>query len=79
MFDASNSLSASQWSAFDGRDMRIRIGATFVRGQLVFDGTKIVNKPGHGRFLRPRVPGGDRPRPRPQALARSPAESTPAR
>jgi allantoinase len=64
VFDASKSVSAAQWSGFDGREMRIRVGATFVRGQLVFDGSKIVNKPGHGRFQRPRVPGGDRPRPR---------------
>jgi allantoinase len=84
-FDASKSLSAAQWSAFDGRDMRIRVAATFVRGQLVFDGTRIVNKPGHGRFQRPRVPGGDRPRPRAaasapaQAPAPAGAESTPAR
>jgi allantoinase len=76
VFDASKSLSAAQWSAFDGREMRIRIGATFVRGQLVFDGSRIVNKPGHGRFQRPRVPGGDRPRPRPQAPAQAGAEST---
>jgi allantoinase len=78
VFDASKSLSAAQWSAFDGREMRIRIGATFVRGQLVFDGSRIVNKPGHGRFQRPRVPGGDRPRPRPQAPAQAGAESTSA-
>jgi allantoinase len=70
LFDASKSLSAAQWSAFDGREMRIRVGATFVRGQLVFDGTRIVNKPGQGRFMRPRVPGGDRPRPRPQMPAK---------
>jgi allantoinase len=77
VFDASRSLSAAQWSGFDGREMRIRVGATFVRGQLVFDGSKIVNKPGHGRFQRPRVPGGDRPRPRPQAPGRAPAAPAP--
>jgi allantoinase len=54
-FDASKSLSAVQWSSFDGREMRIRVGATFVRGQLVYDGTQIVNKPGHGKFLRPKL------------------------
>jgi allantoinase len=57
-FDASKSLSAVQWSSFDGREMRIRVGATFVRGQLVFDGRGIVNKPGHGHFLAPRINGG---------------------
>jgi dihydropyrimidinase len=29
--------------------------ATYVRGELVFDGEKIVGPPGHGRFL-PREP-----------------------
>ena len=38
VFDASKSLSAVQWSSFDGREMRIRVGATFVRGKLAFDG-----------------------------------------
>jgi len=54
-FDASKSLSAVQWSSFDGREMRIRVAATFVRGQLVYDGARIVNQAGHGRFLRPRL------------------------
>lgn len=53
VFDASRSLSAVQWSSFDGREMRIRVGATFVRGQMAFDGHGIVNRAGHGRFLRP--------------------------
>jgi allantoinase len=53
VFDASKSHSAVQWSAFDGREMRARVAATFVRGALAFDGARIVNQPGHGRFLRP--------------------------
>ncbi len=40
-FDAGKSLSAVQWSAFDGREMHIRVAATFVRGQAVFDGSGI--------------------------------------
>jgi allantoinase len=55
VFDASKSLSAVQWSSFDGREMRIRVGATFVRGELVYDGSGIVNKAGHGRFQAPRL------------------------
>lgn len=62
VFDAAKSLSAVQWSSFQGREMRIRVGATFVRGQLVFDGNGIVNKPGHGRFLAPRLGDGAKPR-----------------
>jgi allantoinase len=61
-FDASKSLSAVQWSAFDGMEMAVRVGATFVRGALAFDGARIVNDPGHGRFLRPHAaakPAGD--------------------
>jgi allantoinase len=61
-FDASQSLSAVQWSSFDGREMRIRVGATFVRGQLVYDGSRIVNKPGHGKFLRPKLDGPEEPK-----------------
>jgi allantoinase len=59
-FDASKSLSAVQWSSFDGREMRIRVGATFVRGQLAYDGAGIVNQAGHGRFQRPRLEGAER-------------------
>ncbi len=53
VFDASKSLSAAAWSSFDGREMRVRVSATFVRGSLVYDGDRIVNRPGDGRFLRP--------------------------
>ena len=55
VFDASKSLSAVQWSSFDGREMRIRVGATFVRGQLAYDGAGIVNNAGDGRFQGPRL------------------------
>jgi len=53
IFDASQSLAAVRWSSFDGREMRIRVGATFLRGRRVFDGGKVVNQAGDGRFLRP--------------------------
>jgi allantoinase len=52
-FDASKSLSAVKWSSFDGMEMGIRVGTTFVRGQMVYDGTTVVNPAGYGRFLRP--------------------------
>jgi allantoinase len=58
VFDASRSLSAARWSAFDGREMRVRVAATFLRGTLVFDGQRVVNAPGTGRFLRPMNPEG---------------------
>jgi allantoinase len=53
IFDASKSLSAVQWSSFDGREMRVRVGATYVRGALAFDGNRVVNAAGYGGFLRP--------------------------
>ena len=61
-FDAAKSLSAVQWSSFNGRTMHIRVAATFVRGQLVFDGSGIVNQAGDGRFLRPRPHAEERAR-----------------
>jgi allantoinase len=51
--DASHSLSAVQWSAFDGTDMAVRVRATYLRGAPVWDGARIVNPGGTGRLLRP--------------------------
>jgi allantoinase len=53
IFDASKSLSAVQWSSFDGREMRVRVGATYMRGALAYDGSRVVNTAGSGGFLRP--------------------------
>jgi len=61
-FDASKSFSAVQWSSFDGREMHIRVAATFVRGQLAFDGSRVVNPAGYGRFLKPRIGASERAR-----------------
>lgn len=51
--DPSRSLSAVRWSSFEGREFRVRVAATYVRGRLAYDGAKIVNKGGDGAFLRP--------------------------
>ena len=51
--DPSGSLSAVTWSAFEGRAFSVRVAATFLRGQLAWDGKAVVNQPGSGRFLRP--------------------------
>ena len=59
--------------------MRIRVGATFVRGQLVFDGTRIVNKPGHGRFLAAASAGRRSSAPASSSAPAAGAESTPTR
>lgn len=52
-FDPSSSLSAVQWSAFEGMEFTVRIAATYSRGALVYDGARVVNHAGAGRFLRP--------------------------
>jgi len=57
-FDASKSLSAVQWSSFDGREMRVRVGATYVRGILAYDGSRVVNAASFGGFLRPHPANG---------------------
>lgn len=52
-FDPSNSLSAVQWSNFEGMEFSVRVAATYCRGALAFDGSKITNQAGYGTFLRP--------------------------
>jgi len=54
-YDPSTSLSAVQWSSFEGRQFNVRVAATYCRGALAFDGSRIANAAGHGRFLRPRA------------------------
>ena len=54
-FDPSGSLSAVQWSAFEGRNFSVRVAATYCRGVLAYDGRNIVNQRGAGQFLRPRA------------------------
>lgn len=51
-FNSAASVTNAKWSPFDGREVAGRVEATFVRGQLVYDGEKVVGKPGHGRWLR---------------------------
>lgn len=54
-FDPSNSLSAVQWSSFEGMEFSVRVESTYCRGRAVFSDGKIVNQAGFGTFLRPRV------------------------
>jgi allantoinase len=51
--DPSQSLSAVQWSSFEGRSFSVRVAGTLVRGKLVWDGTNITQTPAWGKFLRP--------------------------
>jgi allantoinase len=50
-FDASQTLDGLNWSPYDGEIFTARTQATFVRGQLVWNGTQIEGKPGHGVFI----------------------------
>ncbi len=42
-----------QWSPYEGIALSHRPVATFLRGQLAFDGTDVLAQPGTGSFLRP--------------------------
>lgn len=58
-FDPSRSLSAVQWSSFEGMEMTARVIATFCRGTQVFGESgatpTITNNKGYGKFLRPKA------------------------
>jgi allantoinase len=41
------------WSPYEGKLIRHAPIATFLRGELVFDGTEVLSAPGNGRFVRP--------------------------
>lgn len=45
------------WSPYEGRLIRHAPVATFLRGEMVFDGTNVLAQPGNGRFVRPNRPG----------------------
>lgn len=58
-FDPRDSLSAVQWSSFEGMSFAVSVQATYCRGALIFErgedvAAQIRNKPGFGRFLAPR-------------------------
>ena len=44
------------WSPYEGRLIRHAPVATFLRGELVFDGTDVLAQPGNGRFIKPNRP-----------------------
>lgn len=47
-------LSRCGWTPYDGRSLGARIEATFVRGEPVFAGGKVVGRPGYGRLAKAR-------------------------
>jgi allantoinase len=50
-FDASQTLDGLNWSPYDGDMFTARTQATFVRGKLVWNGTKIEGERGYGVFV----------------------------
>jgi allantoinase len=40
------------WSPYHGRRMRARVAGTYQRGRMVWDGTRVLAKPGDGKFVR---------------------------
>ena len=51
-FDASSTRDGLNWSPYDGETFAIRVAATYLRGQRVWDGTHVSGSPGTGRFIR---------------------------
>ncbi|GAB6968226.1 amidohydrolase family protein [Komagataeibacter kakiaceti JCM 25156] len=41
------------WSPYEGRTLEWRIAATYLRGQRIFDGARVLATPGTGRFVTP--------------------------
>jgi len=57
-FDPAASLSAVQWSSFEGMEFTVRVAATWCRGTLAYEHgatPAIRNQQGFGQFLRPRA------------------------
>ncbi|MDB5531104.1 MAG: amidohydrolase family protein [Devosia sp.] len=50
-YDAKSNPTGPGWSAYDGETFAVTPAATFVRGQLVWDGAAIRAKAGTGRFV----------------------------
>lgn len=48
------------WSPYDGIRLPYTVAGTWVRGNLAFDGSRVLAKPGTGRFVRPPVKQGER-------------------
>ena len=50
---AASGVNVAQWSPYAGLRLSHKVQATYLRGALVFDGTKVLAKPGTGSFVRP--------------------------
>jgi allantoinase len=47
---------AASWSPYEGLMLPYRVQATYLRGELVYDGTNVLAAAGTGRFVRPMPP-----------------------
>ena len=41
----------ARWSPYNGRPMKARVAATFLRGRQIWDGATVLGRPGEGRFV----------------------------
>ena len=55
---AASKVSVAGWSPYDGITLPWTVAGTWARGELVFDGTAVLARPGQGRFIRPPRPLG---------------------
>jgi allantoinase len=42
----------AKWSPYHGRAMKARVAATFLRGHPIWDGSRVLARPGVGRFVK---------------------------
>lgn len=56
-FDAAGMASNVKWSPYDGMRFGARVSDTYLRGQAIFRGGKIIGQRGAGRFVRPAAAG----------------------
>jgi allantoinase len=50
---AASGINAASWSPYAGEMLSHRVQGTYLRGELVFDGVKVLASPGTGKFVRP--------------------------
>lgn len=50
IWDSSKAEDGLRWSPYDGRRFAGRVAATFLAGRLAYDGARILNAPGDGRY-----------------------------
>ena len=54
-YDPTKGHTCVDWSPFSGRRLKARVRETWLRGQRIYDGVKVVSEPRAGQFVRPIV------------------------